>query len=98
MLGGHILVAHLGGQLLGALIAARGFLDSWRGGRATAGRQPVNEALRLRAWMAGWVDADRSAAVRRCRVCCSSADSRWAGRISGLPAALVACNAVVSAA
>ena len=31
-------------------------------------------------------------------VCVSSAISRWAGRISGLPAALAACNAAVSAA
>jgi hypothetical protein len=28
----------------------------------------------------------------------SSAESKWAGRISGLPAELAACNAAVSAA
>ena len=31
-------------------------------------------------------------------VCVSSANSRWAGLISGLPAALAACNAAVRAA
>ncbi len=96
VLGGDVLVAHLGGQLLGCVDRAERVAGQLRRAHRGAGRrrQPVAQLGRARRARRRGRRRPRRAAARRCRRPAPAARRAGAsGPTSGLPASVAACAA-----